>query len=137
MKLIDRKALKKKYGDEKVFVIPVNLVEGIPDKFTKFTAKKEEIKGRYGSQGKYLDRYLVEYDESLQQVIPYFTICNKDESKFFVARRIGGDARLIDKLSLGFGGHINECDGYTSHIFNCIKREMNEELNVKDRKSVV
>lgn len=134
--MINRNELKKKYGDEQVFVIPVSLVNGIPDKFTYQTAKKEEIKGRYGTQGKYIPRYLAEYDESLQQIIPYFAICNKDQSKFFVAKRIAGESRLVDKLSLGFGGHINECDGYTSHIFNCINREMDEELNVNTNKEI-
>lgn len=127
--MVNRNELKKKYGDEKVFVIPVNLVTGIPDKFTR-QKHDPNIWIRYANEGKYIPRWEAEYNNAFQQIIPYFVVTNEDETKYFVAKRLKGEARLVDKLSLGFGGHINECDGHTQPIFKGLVREMGEELNI-------
>lgn len=126
---MNKKALKEKYKDEKVFVVPYNVIEDIEDKFT-FRKHTDKIWSLYDQMGKYLYRYDVEGEPSVQQIIPYFVISNKDKSKYFVAKRIQGDARLINKMSLGFGGHINECDGYHKCVYNALIREMDEELNM-------
>ena len=122
-----KQELKQKYGDEKVFVIPIDLVTGIPDK-KKRKKHDKNIWTRYANEGKYIPRWEAEYNNAFQQIIPYFVVTNEDESKYFVAKRLGGESRLIDKLSLGFGGHINECDGNTEPIFKGLVREMEEEL---------
>lgn len=123
------KQLKDKYGDEKVFVVPMNIVENIPDKFTK-QKHSNDIWSKYDNLGKFIMRYDAEYNPVFQQIIPYFLICNEDESKFFVAERLQGDNRLKGKLSLGFGGHINECDGPIEVVLHALVREMEEELNI-------
>lgn len=128
--MVNRLALKNKYGNEKVFVIPYNRIEHIPDKFT-YCKHDNSIWTKYDSIGTYVNRWEAEYEPSLQQIIPYFFITNEDNSKIFVAKRIKGDHRLVDSLSLGFGGHIDECDGYSSCVLKCLTREMFEELDIE------
>lgn len=125
-----KEQLKEKYKDEKVFVLPSNLVQNISDKFTK-TKHDQKIWTKYDNLGLYIPRYEAEYNLAFQQIIPYFLVTNLDESKFYVGKRIQGDSRLVDKLSLGFGGHINECDGTREAVFKALIREMNEELNIE------
>lgn len=126
---MNRKALKEKYGDEKVFVLPVNKVENIPDKFN-YSKHDDKIWKKYDNQGLYINRWEAEGDSSFQQIIPYFFVMNENETKVFVAKRIDGDSRLVDKLSLGFGGHIDSCDGYNQVVLKALTREMWEELNI-------
>lgn len=127
--MLSKDQLKEKYKDEKVFVLPANLVQNVNDKFTK-QAHTQEIWTKFDNIGQYIYRYDAEYNPAFQQVIPYFLIENKDGSKYYVGKRIQGDDRLQGKLSLGFGGHINECDGYSNMIIKALTREMHEELNI-------
>ena len=128
--MLNKKQLQEKYPDEKVFVLPSNLVQNIGDKFTK-CKHDPSIWKKYDNLGLYIPRYEAEYNLAFQQIIPYFLVTNKDESKFYVAKRIQGDSRLVDKLSLGFGGHINDCDGTNEAVLKALYREMNEELNIE------
>lgn len=128
--MINRQQLKEKYGDEKVFVVPVNKVEGVPDKFT-FSKHDDKIWQKYDNQGIYINRWEAEGDSSFQQIIPYFFVMNADGTKVFIAKRIDGDHRLVDKLSLGFGGHIDSCDGYNEVVLKALTREMWEELDIE------
>lgn len=126
---VNRNLLKQKYGDEKVFVITPDVTSNVPDKFTK-EKHDESIWTKYDNIGKYIPRWEAEYNYAFQQIIPYFLICNEDESKYFVSKRLQGDHRLTNKMSLGFGGHIDECDGYSQCILKAMVREMNEELRI-------
>lgn len=132
--MLTKEQLKAKYPDEKVFVLPSNLVQNIGDKFTK-SKHDPSIWKKYDNLGLYIPRYEAEYNLAFHQIIPYFLVTNSDESKFYVAKRIKGDSRLVDKLSLGFGGHINECDGTNEAVFKALIREMNEELNIEPTSS--
>ena len=128
--MIDRRLLKEKYKDEKVFIIPIQAIQHIEDKFT-FSKHDNSIWYKYDNIGTYVYRYEAEGEPSMQQIIPYFIVFNEDESKVFVARRIDGDHRLVGKLSLGFGGHIDECDGYNQCVLKALTREMWEELDIE------
>lgn len=128
--MINRQALKEKYGDEKIFVLPVSKVEGIPDKFTP-CKHDDKIWKKYDNQGIYINRWEAEGDSSFQQIIPYFFVTNEDASKVFIAKRIDGDHRLVNKLSLGFGGHIDSCDGFEQVVLKALTREMWEELDIE------
>lgn len=128
--MMNRQALKEKYGDEKVFVLPVSKVEGVPDKFN-YAKHDDKIWKKYDNQGIYINRWEAEGDSSFQQIIPYFFVTNEDASKVFVAKRIDGDHRLVDKLSLGFGGHIDSCDGFEQVVLKALTREMWEELDIE------
>lgn len=45
----------------------------------------------------------------------------------YAAKRIAGDSRLVQRYSLGFGGHINPCDSNGNVIINAANRELDEE----------
>lgn len=125
--------LRRKYGTEKVFVVPYAETVAIKDKFSlhnDFTKYNNIIE-----RGKFVDRADAEGEMSLQQIIPYGVFIFND--KCFVTQRIGGEERLLDKLSLGIGGHINPEDahGKNGHINKgrnllwCgLSREINEEV---------
>lgn len=128
--MINRHLLKEKYKDEKVFIVPIQAVQHIDDKFT-YSKHDNAIWQKYDNLGRYVFRYEAEGEPSMQQIIPYFMVFNEDESKVFVAKRIDGDHRLVDKMSLGFGGHIDECDGYNQCVLKSLTREMWEELDIE------
>lgn len=117
--------LKQKYGNELVYAVPYFLTEDIDDKLTICDEKKYS---NLFLNGKYFLRCDVEEDISLQQIIPYAYIkCN---DLYYITKRLKGDVRLKDKLSIGIGGHINECDGYENNILKGLARELNEEVNI-------
>jgi len=124
-----KKKLMEKYQDEQVFVVPFESVTHIQDKFTPST---DDIKALdlYDKLGKYILRYDAEYNPAFQQLIPYVLITDKSGEKFYVSKRIAGDNRLLENYSLGFGGHINPCDGSVSVILKALHRELNEELDM-------
>lgn len=125
-----REELKNKYKDEKVFIVPFDSVKHIEDKFTSSDRCMKNL-SKYDVLGTYALRYDVEYNPSFQQLIPYTVIYSPQRDQYYVARRIGGDARLENSLSLGFGGHINPCDGNNNVIHNALKRELEEEVDIK------
>ena len=137
-----KKQLQEKYGDEQVFVVPMLSAQHIADKFSEarqclqcnddlLTLQEWDAKGRY------VFRHDAEYNEALQQLIPYVLITDVTGEKFYISRRIAGDARLTGALSLGFGGHINPIDGTTNVIMNGFERELNEEVFIKRKKAPV
>jgi predicted NUDIX family phosphoesterase len=85
-----------------------------------------------GESSVFLDRQAAEEDPSHKQVIPYIVVTHK--GRFLLYRRTNkqGESRLHDKLSLGFGGHINDIDGRldtgTNVILAAMVRELNEEV---------
>lgn len=82
-------------------------------------------------------RQPAETNEELKQIIPYVYISFENSDTFLISKRLKGstESRLVDKLSLGFGGHINTSDNERSatpaDIFDsCIRRELSEELAI-------
>jgi predicted NUDIX family phosphoesterase len=127
---VQKAELKRKYPDEQVFVVPFMFLNNIPDKFTR-TNHTLDIWNRYDNSGKYIFRHDAEMNPAFQQIIPYVLIKNSFSNKYFVANRLAGEKRLIDKISLGFGGHINPCDGTKDVLFYSLFREMHEELDIE------
>nr|MDH3072523.1 hypothetical protein [Bacillus velezensis]MDH3138640.1 hypothetical protein [Bacillus velezensis] len=68
-----------------------------------------------------------EEDPRFKQPIPYVVIRRDDE--VFVYERLagGGESRLHNKLSLGFGGHMNPMEGAAS-FSEVLKQNTNQEL---------
>lgn len=122
--------LKRKYKGEKVFVVPYATVSDIADGFTSMK-HDAAIWSKFDNLGKYIDRYDVEREPSFQQIIPYILVVNTKTNNLFVSRRIAGEQRLLDKISVGFGGHINPCDGQQEVLFKALFRELHEELDVE------
>ncbi|MCM3107126.1 hypothetical protein ABEW72_03505 [Bacillus velezensis] len=83
-----------------------------------------------------------EEDPRFKQPIPYVVIRRDDE--VFVYERLagGGESRLHNKLSLGFGGHMNPMEGAAS-FWEVLKqntdRELAEELYIReeDKQNIV
>ncbi len=74
----------------------------------------------------FVPRSLCEHDKSLKQILPYI-ILRDGMGRVLCYERpgSGGESRLHGKLSIGFGGHINERDG-SYNVGFC--REWREEL---------
>lgn len=120
-------ALKQKYQEEKVFVVPHHQI-AYQNKFTLETDKNSlEKLAKYDDYGAFIYRYEAEYNYVFQQLIPYVVIKNS-EDMYYVSERLKGDERLVSTYSLGFGGHISEEDGPTNCIINGCIRELKEEL---------
>lgn len=66
-----------------------------------------------------------EFDESLQQLIPYIVVWDGGYNVLCYQRKGGGEKRLDAKLSIGFGGHVNDGDETFAAGVN---RELNEEV---------
>jgi predicted NUDIX family phosphoesterase len=80
-----------------------------------------------------VDREICEIDTNFLQLIPYVTVLSGD--KVFVYRRDSGsnESRLIDKHSIGLGGHIDTLPSNCSifeHIVAEAARELEEEVNL-------
>ncbi|MEC3795056.1 hypothetical protein ABEY46_12630 [Bacillus velezensis] len=76
-----------------------------------------------------------EEDPRFKQPIPYVVIRRDDE--VFVYERLagGGESRLHNKLSLGFGGHMNPMEGAASFsevLKQNTDRELAEELYIRE-----
>lgn len=76
-----------------------------------------------------------EEDPRFKQPIPYVVIRRDDE--VFVYERLagGGESRLHNKLSLGFGGHMNPMEGAASFsevLKQNTNRELAEELYIRE-----
>ncbi|AEB23858.1 MULTISPECIES: hypothetical protein [Bacillus] len=83
-----------------------------------------------------------EEDPRFKQPIPYVVIRRDDE--VFVYERLagGGESRLHNKLSLGFGGHMNPMEGAASFsevLKENTDRELAEELYIReeDKQNIV
>lgn len=83
-----------------------------------------------------------EEDPRFKQPIPYVVIRRDDE--VFVYERLagGGESRLHNKLSLGFGGHMNPMEGAASFsevLKQNTDQELAEELYIReeDKQNIV
>jgi predicted NUDIX family phosphoesterase len=125
--------LKEKYKNEQVFVVPHTLLSGLDaNKFTKAEHTKD-IWNKYDTVGRYIFRYDAEADASLQQIIPYIVVYNPDNKKYMVSVRTSGsgESRLVNQMSIGFGGHINPEDGVKDVVLKALFRELHEELFIE------
>jgi len=87
-------------------------------------------------EGKFVERWLAEEDNTTLQVIPYVLIFSPDGKLFSYQRKSGGEKRLEGKFSVGIGGHINpvdskdtECKDWST-VTNAALREIDEEVFV-------
>lgn len=126
---MNKKQLKEKYGEEKVFVVPFEKLEFIKDGFTE-VEHNSEIWGMFDNLGKFVYRYDAEGESAMQQIIPYILILNEDGTKVFATKRIAGDSRLANKVSIACGGHIDSSDGNREVLFRAAVRELLEEVEV-------
>ena len=133
---MNKEELQQKYKDEKVLVVP-------NDKLAEYLKNFEQdnvanLIDTIADCGTYEYRYNAELDFDLKQVIPYIILTYND--KIFATERLQGDERLVGRVSIGVGGHvnpvdskgwdINTVDGAQNTIIDCIIRELGEETTV-------
>jgi predicted NUDIX family phosphoesterase len=74
-----------------------------------------------------------EENPTYKQPIPYVVI--KKGNQIYAYKRLsgGGEARLHSKLSIGFGGHINQTNdvSFVDILMTNLQRELDEELEIK------
>jgi predicted NUDIX family phosphoesterase len=74
-----------------------------------------------------------EENPTYKQPIPYVVI--KKGNQVYAYKRLsgGGEARLHSKLSVGFGGHMNQTDdvNFEDTLMTNLQRELDEELNIR------
>lgn len=75
-----------------------------PDEAKALLSKLEE-------DGAFLARRHAESSETHKQIIPYILIRNDGKFLLYQRGKGGGEERLLEQWSLGFGGHINPVDG--------------------------
>lgn len=131
--MMTREQLALKYGDEKVFVVKSSEYGDISDGVHPVSQYGLDFIQRLVEDGFFVLRKDAEYNHDYIQLIPYVLIMN--EGRPFVAKRIGGDERLIGKLSLGMGGHINPEDqqepkSISLYQHNIIRELSDEELHI-------
>ncbi|MFG6080487.1 hypothetical protein ACEUZ9_001091 [Paracoccus litorisediminis] len=82
-------------------------------------------------------RPTLEEDESFRQIIPYAVLRCGDKYLTYTRGGSGGEARLHDRISMGFGGHVDLPDmklcekGYFdlgATLANSVDRELAEEI---------
>ena len=83
----------------------------------------------------FIDKTLVETDETYKQIIPY-TIVRNQTNQIALYRRKGNEKRLHGLWSAGFGGHIedfeyDESEPVDGLFFKSAIRELNEEFSDK------
>ena len=85
---------------------------------------------RIEANGFFVERAYAERTPTLKQVIPYTVVVSGDGGVFLTKRLPqGGESRLVGKLSIGIGGHINPVD-HGDIIAEGTARELEEELEL-------
>lgn len=120
---------QSKYNNEEVFVIPYNNTSHIENGFTKVNSEKN-IWSKFDKLGKYIYRDVVEGRVETQQIIPYIVL-RSNEGRYLIAKkRNKAKDEINNTMSLGFGGHINPCDGYKDILFQASARNLLEEISL-------
>lgn len=78
----------------------------------------------------------MEMDDTYKQLIPYVVIRRGEDILTYRRLSGGGEVRLHDKLSVGFGGHMNDLPGsrFKEKILGNLWRELEEELEISSDK---
>ena len=130
-----RELLTKKYGDEQALCLKSTF---IPNYIKPGFVSIKDIRMADGTTldfindlariAVFIPRAYCEYNPLYKQIIPYIIGVTPD-NKVFTMQRIEGDDRLVGKLSIGIGGHINIEDEGTNTIMAGAKREIAEEVD--------
>jgi len=132
-------ALKEKYGDAMVAVIPRSFVMDakLNNGWTPANQTKRinvnNVMGNLiyiaNNHHSMISRYIAEQRSEFKQLIPYVIVKHKETGHYFTTSRLSGDERLIGKTSLGIGGHIEG----TESIYGGMYRELEEEIGLTDK----
>ena len=107
--------------------------------FGLLTANLNRALALIAERSVFVPRDQAELDPEFKQIIPYVALLKGDS--VFVTRRLprGGEKRLHGLLSLGIGGHINECDADAvvgavdgGVLLRGLYRELREEVEIEN-----
>ena len=110
---------------EQVFIVPYDKTIDIPHGFNK--QKHCPIWNKYNDIGIYVDKDVAENTPAMQQIIPY-VILRSDKGNYYAAILQKEDNKII---SIGFGNHIEPCDGTTQPLFKGTVRTLFEEISLE------
>ncbi len=84
----------------------------------------------FNIQTEMIERDLAEKDNTNLQIIPYVVLVNQEENRIFVYKRgtASNEDRLIDKCSIGLGGHIDIAPNSWQNLVQVIAKEALREL---------
>lgn len=75
-----------------------------------------------------------EVDTNYLQLIPYIILCHENRILMYRRGQKSGEGRLVDMLSAGFGGHIDELpsmgESFQELVAREAMRELKEELGI-------
>jgi len=81
----------------------------------------------------FTDREIAEESPEFKQLIPYCLISQNSKILAYTRGKIGQEARLHAKKSIGVGGHINPCDFEAGDgIRGATLRELKEEIGISE-----
>lgn len=88
------------------------------------------------------EKTLAEGNIFFVQLVTYVVILNPLKQKIFLGKRIGGESRLLNASSIGFGGHVSDKDyslpvrdeDFVNALDRCAERELREELRIQNKK---
>lgn len=129
-----RELLTKKYGDEQALCLKQSFVPAyIKPGFTAIEKVESDLSNidlinELARISDFIPRAYCEYNPLYKQIIPYIIGVTPDK-KIFTMERIEGDDRLIGKISIGIGGHINDIDEGSNTILDGARRELLEEVD--------
>lgn len=72
----------------------------------------------------------LENDTNYKQIIPYLVLKNGNTIFYYIRSNTGSESRLLDKLSIGIGGHIEveDIEKAEEAIDVALQREIQEEI---------
>lgn len=87
---------------------------------------------------RFMPRGQAEADPAYKQLIPYVIMSHRDKYLSYIRGKRAGESRLVEKRSIGIGGHINPVDevplfdtDFRQAYLDAVKREVAEEVTVK------
>ncbi|HOM61683.1 MAG TPA: hypothetical protein PLP49_09680 [Anaerohalosphaeraceae bacterium] len=123
--------------EEQVLAVPRSVVEKAGMFQGVMPAAERYLKVLFApGAGRYLVRSQAEKDPSFKQIIPYVIMRWEGQYLSYVRGKRAGESRLVEKRSIGIGGHINPADDmalfdpYETYL-NAVNREVAEEVNVE------
>lgn len=111
---------------EKLFNHEQNVFQGFlpKEKFTKIELDDIQVKRRGD----------MELNPAYKQLITYAIVQDKETNNVLLYKRLSGsgEKRLVNKTSIGVGGHANmhKAETFDDLMFANFYRELNEELNI-------
>lgn len=124
--------------DEKVMCVPAAALEALGT-FHGVTLDVKRYLPLLLGPKTFQPRSTCETDPSYKQIIPYHVFVRSGKILYYARTKQSGETRLVSKISVGIGGHINEEDtedrllenGLTAsaYLMGAI-RELDEELTV-------